>query len=116
MAWAVMNGTQVAFPENQVLVPVISSTASSASRRFIAAGSELSNAAMYRSRTRRAPSSVGSAMSASLRAAAAIRARARCRRLLTAATDTCRTSAASAAGRSSVSQRISAARWRGGSS
>jgi hypothetical protein len=110
MACAAMNRVQVAFPANQVMVPVISSTASSVSRRLIAAASERSNAARYRSRTRRAAASVGSARSASLRSADSMRARARCKRLFTAATDISKTSAASDAGRPRVSQRISAAR------
>ena len=46
IAWAAMNGTQVALPENQVVVPVISRTASSARSRSIACMSDCSNAVM----------------------------------------------------------------------
>jgi hypothetical protein len=40
-----MNGAHVALPKNQLVVPVISSTVSLASRRSIAAISDCSNAA-----------------------------------------------------------------------
>ena len=40
MAWAAMNDVQVALPENQVVVPVISRMASSTRRRSISAMSD----------------------------------------------------------------------------
>jgi hypothetical protein len=45
MAWAAVNGTQVALPEYQLVVPVISKTAWSARRRSSSAWSELPKAA-----------------------------------------------------------------------
>ena len=44
-AWAAMNGTQVALPEYNLVVPVISKTAWSARRRSSSARSELPKAA-----------------------------------------------------------------------
>ena len=114
MAKALIYGTHVALPENQVVVPVISSAASSASKRSRAAMSDCAKAAMYRSSTRRAPLSEGSARSSSMSGTLASRARARCSRLFKAATETSSTSAAPAGVKESTSQRINAARWRGG--